>query len=1036
MKKRLISFLLAVSMILSILPMGAFADYSTRKQVMLKRVSANSDYFYPENSDNGTKDAEGGGWSYDHTTNTLTFNAPGETVYVDCIDEGVYYYTISSNVVVTAGTTLYAVAVTLPLHTTNHGTIRCAKFLRPSSYGGTAVSELDNYGLAASVDFSENGIVHNYGEIDLSGNAHSSSDMDSTADLTCKNVYNETGGIIRYAWIRHPIKRNDGTLYKCQLSFDEEYNSTLLNNGSIQYSTIYGRENYTGAITGTGTIDHSYFKYLNGTVANTITNSVIESTCNFTGGVSPAALHQINSSTAFRLESRDAPTSAYTFDPVTSISFVGSPKVYVYSDTSANNINRLNGEPLKISAASSIPGVASVDDIGQENWSYTAVTFCPDGTRDVTLSGEPFDSNRCEPTLINGIPTGSGDGWNYVDVTDRYGKTVKTLLIDPGYDAYFEENAIICVPVKTMGTYTNHSSLHGGIYTKGVSLQTDRTLENVLVFGEILPNSDTPSSKKQWLSLPQNCIVNGALDESRGTYIYGTETAHSDRTITVTMPEGTTNKQWAAYRLVDYYDKGERLSRLDSQSGSFTDRTISFTMGDYEQLALELVNLDDNTGTKRDFAADLFTVTVDGKPLSEEFTAGTPHKISVSFNDNTTANVHITQFSYYTYNESTRAYENCKDVDIEDKSTWPTAAGKYKIAITANDSSGTYDSINNLTYDSWVFEIKASTSSAPHVPVAEDFAYNTLYIDTDNVNQLEKRLMDKLTTRNGILKDDVTIIYVKDDHDLDAAPTEAGSYTFKISVKANDALNYTATEQPLTDPSWTFQIHTASYDVSVTGGRFYILKADGTKRYPSSELLVPAGTTVYLELNNDDADSPDFEFKGWQLAENSTQLEGDYNLTLKVGSYFTMPHGDVKLSLITDSGDQGGDTDTTISSGDNAGAGVAIVLGGAAIGGAAYLIGTQVYLTSVLPEGASIPTNRQQLADLLWTAAGKPQPASTALFTDISADAADSQKAARWCVEQGLLKDTGSTFKPDKHTFRPQVIKTWNDLQAKLNPQK
>lgn len=129
--------------------------------------------------------------------------------------------------------------------------------------------------------------------------------------------------------------------------------------------------------------------------------------------------------------------------------------------------------------------------------------------------------------------------------------------------------------------------------------------------------------------------------------------------------------------------------------------------------------------------------------------------------------------------------------------------------------------------------------------------------------------------------------------------------------------------------------------------------------------------------------------------------------------------------------------DTATGSGDSGAGGAAVaVIGGAAIGGAAYLIGTQVYLTSILPEGASIPTNRQQLADLLWTAAGKPQPASTALFTDISAEAADSQKAARWCVEQGLLKDTGSTFKPDKHTFRPQVIKAWNDLQAKLNPQK
>ena len=145
----------------------------------------------------------------------------------------------------------------------------------------------------------------------------------------------------------------------------------------------------------------------------------------------------------------------------------------------------------------------------------------------------------------------------------------------------------------------------------------------------------------------------------------------------------------------------------------------------------------------------------------------------------------------------------------------------------------------------------------------------------------------------------------------------------------------------------------------------------------------------------------------------------------------------VPESLTVERITNGEDVPSDTGSGDSGAGGAAVaVIGGAAIGGAAYLIGTQVYLTSVLPEGAAIPTNRQQLADLLWTAAGKPQPASTALFTDISADAADSQKAARWCVEQGLLKDTGSTFKPDKHTFRPQVIKAWNDLQAKLNPQK
>ena len=194
-----------------------------------------------------------------------------------------------------------------------------------------------------------------------------------------------------------------------------------------------------------------------------------------------------------------------------------------------------------------------------------------------------------------------------------------------------------------------------------------------------------------------------------------------------------------------------------------------------------------------------------------------------------------------------------------------------------------------------------------------------------------------------------------------------------------------------------------------------------------------ANTKVYLNFTVTDTD---YKFTSWTpIAPSDLTIEQD-----EAGHwFFTMPNGDVTISAASEKVNPTPDpidpVDPVTPVDSDAGAGVAIVLGGAAIGGAAYLIGTQVYLTSVLPEGASIPTNRQQLADLLWTAAGKPQPASTALFTDISADAADSQKAARWCVEQGLLKDTGSTFKPDKHTFRPQVIKTWNDLQAKLNPQ-
>lgn len=107
------------------------------------------------------------------------------------------------------------------------------------------------------------------------------------------------------------------------------------------------------------------------------------------------------------------------------------------------------------------------------------------------------------------------------------------------------------------------------------------------------------------------------------------------------------------------------------------------------------------------------------------------------------------------------------------------------------------------------------------------------------------------------------------------------------------------------------------------------------------------------------------------------------------------------------------------------------VTSGVLIGGAAYLVGTQVWMELNLPDGV-IPTNRQQLAMMLWKAAEQPQPQSTALYADIDADNTDAQQAARWCVEQGLMKDYGADFKPGRYTFRPQVIKAWYDLQHTL----
>lgn len=123
--------------------------------------------------------------------------------------------------------------------------------------------------------------------------------------------------------------------------------------------------------------------------------------------------------------------------------------------------------------------------------------------------------------------------------------------------------------------------------------------------------------------------------------------------------------------------------------------------------------------------------------------------------------------------------------------------------------------------------------------------------------------------------------------------------------------------------------------------------------------------------------------------------------------------------------DDPGELDPAFSSGAAA---LGVVLGTAGLGYVAYINGTSLYLHYALP-GGFIPSTRQELANVLWTTAGKPDPVSTALYTDIPADAIEQQKAARWCAEQGLLSDYGATFGPDTKVTNARIIRAWNSLK-------
>lgn len=149
------------------------------------------------------------------------------------------------------------------------------------------------------------------------------------------------------------------------------------------------------------------------------------------------------------------------------------------------------------------------------------------------------------------------------------------------------------------------------------------------------------------------------------------------------------------------------------------------------------------------------------------------------------------------------------------------------------------------------------------------------------------------------------------------------------------------------------------------------------------------------------------------------------------GSYTIEVYQPESIVLVTEKpapstpDEPGDEIDPGFSSGAAA---LGIVLGTAGLGYVTYAHISSLYLYYTLP-GGFIPSTRQELANVLWTTAGKPDPVSTALYTDIPADAIEQQKAARWCAEQGLLSDYGATFGPDTKVTNARIIRAWNSLK-------
>ena len=191
------------------------------------------------------------------------------------------------------------------------------------------------------------------------------------------------------------------------------------------------------------------------------------------------------------------------------------------------------------------------------------------------------------------------------------------------------------------------------------------------------------------------------------------------------------------------------------------------------------------------------------------------------------------------------------------------------------------------------------------------------------------------------------------------------------------------------------------------------------------------GTPVKLT-----ADIPDnARVTGWKVekiaAEGVIEVYGvvDYDHENPETATLTMPDYDIFVTAEYEHEDESVDpgTSDTDYGGDIA---AGVVIGGIAAVGA-YEVGTGLYRILAMDDVA-MPTNRIALAKLLWERAGKPEPESTALYSDISAEDTDAQKAARWAVEQELLNDAeDGKFHPAFPVSKLRVCLTWENAKQK-----
>ena len=1067
MKKRILSLILALSMVLSVFPLGAFAEGSTNELVI------GSDG-YPVGSHGGKDSCSGNNWEYSNYKGTLYLSAGtfdlSTTEPVKC--------EIQSRAKITGGT--FNEAVKIIAATITKGIFSGTVYNSAGKIsGGTFAGSVENQGTIKNGSFEGQVTNDSNGEIS-GGTFQSTGSVTNEGTITGNGTFNGTVTNSRY------IENGtfNGTVTNSRYIKNGTFNGTVTNNDAIHGGIFAGSVNNSEGC-------HIYGGVFNGKTGLDGVKVLISITV-----ASGAKITEVNGVSAG--ESADwKPYVVVTSQATTN-------EVIITADT---EIFSLNGYPIDGSPySSSYPDTTDKKTVKFTELGVLDYEVVLNGP--ITHGGDLVMENGYPKASIGGKYSCEGNGWEYnhndgtlylndgtydFSSTHPQGKTPGTPTTTPVACAIETQSGVEITGGTFHETVTNSGTIKDGVFKGEVSNNQGGNITNGTFEQEVINNDGGEISGGTF----KGTVLNGNGIITGGTFAAGL--SRNDGSVTGGIFNGDTGLT-DAYHVTVTNGSLLKVNGVDPRNADGTTGTAW--------------NLYTYKGTTVTITADTEIFSLNGKPIGAgncNSSQDSNDKTTVTFtmpSGNVVLNGAITSTDLVMEKgwpkDSNGGKNPCKGDGWEYIKNDPTNGDMLLLtdglfdfstigdgaAVECNVFVGKPTAITGGEFNGKVFNNSGILGGTFHDEVDNTtmgrIENGTFYGEVENNGTIENGTFAGSVSNNGgtvnggIFNGNTGLDEVTDLHSItwDAASSNAkiekvngvsadwkpyvvtsNAMTKEVTITADTEI-FSLNGQPIAESSYGVDKKTVTFtmpdDDVVLNGELITKPEPEPKPEPKPEpepepepttytVTVIGGTidgktSVSAKENDtltvvlDQSEIPDgMTFDMWSIS--SSKLSGDINVDYRAEAMpFKMPAEDVTIraqyrsaEIIEDAAPSPLATAATIAVG-GAAAGIVVWQG--------VSLGVDLYLANALPQGVPVPTDRRALALLLWETAGKPEVALPTLYGDIPAEEIELQKATRWAVQHGLMdaadKKDASFFDPDHYVTKMDVFGAWLRLKKLL----